>query len=160
MLYIVRHAWAEEPGEAYPDDSLRPLTKAGRKRFRKFIKQLAKRGFNPRYVAASPLVRCRETAEIIAAETPNEPQITELDALAPDSSLEPLIAWTRLQTEGDVAWVGHAPDVGQLTASLIGEPRMGLHFAKGAIAAIEFDHEIAAGQGQLRWLITADVLGK
>jgi hypothetical protein len=35
---------------------------------------------------------------------------------------------------------------------------MALHFAKGAVAAIEFDHEIAAGKGQLRWLITADVL--
>ena len=84
--------------------------------------------------------------------------MTELDCLAPGSSLEPLIAWTRLQTEGDCAWVGHNPDVGRLAASLIGEPRLALHFAKGAIAAIDFDHEIAAGKGQLRWLITADLL--
>ena len=158
MLYIVRHAWAEEPGEDYPDDRLRPLTKAGRKRFRKFVKQLAKRGFDPRHVASSPLVRCRETAEIIAKQAKSEPQITEMEALAPGSSLEPLIAWTRLQTTGDVAWVGHAPDVGLLTASLIGDSRMALHFAKGAVAAIEFDGEVAAGKGLLRWLITADVL--
>ncbi|HUY90230.1 MAG TPA: histidine phosphatase family protein [Pirellulales bacterium] len=158
MLYIVRHAWAEDASEEYPEDKLRPLTKAGRKRFRKFIKQLAKRGFDPRHVASSPLVRCRETAEIIAANVASEPPVTELEALAPGSSLAPLIEWTRQQAEGDVAWVGHAPDVGMLTASLIGEPRLALHFAKGAVAAIEFDHEIAAGAGQLRWLITAEIL--
>ncbi|HEU5430852.1 MAG TPA: histidine phosphatase family protein [Thermomicrobiales bacterium] len=158
MLYIVRHAWAEDAGEEYPDDKLRPLTKAGRKRFRKFVKQLAKRGFDPRHIATSPLVRCRETAEIIAANVPGEPQVAELEALAPGSSLEPLIDWTRRQTGADAAWVGHAPDVGMLAASLIGEPRLALHFAKGAVAAVEFDGEIAAGAGQLRWLITADIL--
>ena len=158
MLYIVRHAWAEEQGEEYPDDERRPLTKPGRKRFRKFIKHLSKCGFNPRSVATSPLARCRETAEIIAKHVESEPKVTELDCLAPGSSLEPLIAWTRLQTEGDCAWVGHNPDVGRLAASLIGEPRLALHFAKGAVAAIDFDHEIAAGKGQLRWLITADLL--
>ncbi|HEV7222916.1 MAG TPA: histidine phosphatase family protein [Pirellulales bacterium] len=158
MLYIVRHAWAEEQGEEYPDDERRPLTKPGRKRFRKFVKHLSKGGFNPRAVATSPLVRCRETAEIIAKHVENGPKVTELDCLAPGSSLEPLIAWTRLQTEGDCAWVGHNPDVGRLAASLIGEPRLALHFAKGAVAAIDFDHEIAAGKGQLRWLITADIL--
>jgi phosphohistidine phosphatase len=158
LLYIVRHAWAEEQGESYPDDERRPLTKSGRKRFRKIIKRLAKRGFNPLHVATSPLVRCRQTAEIIAKHVDSGPQVTNLDALAPGSSLEPLIAWTRLQSEGDGAWVGHSPDVGRLTASLIGEPHTAICFAKGAVAAIEFDHEIAAGKGQLRWLVTAEIL--
>ncbi|HEX5498389.1 MAG TPA: phosphohistidine phosphatase SixA [Thermomicrobiales bacterium] len=158
MLYIVRHAWAEEQGEAYPDDERRPLTKSGRKRFRKIIQRLAKRGFNPLQVATSPLVRCRQTAKIIAKHVESGPQVTTLDALAPGGSLEPLIAWTRLQCKGDSAWVGHSPDVGRLAASLIGEPHTAICFAKGAVAAIEFDREIAAGQGQLRWLVTAEVL--
>ena len=33
-LFIIRHAWAAERDDAaFPDDSLRPLTDKGRKRF-------------------------------------------------------------------------------------------------------------------------------
>ena len=39
-------------------------------------------------------------------------------------------------------------------ASLIGAGRHSTRFAKGAIAAIEFDEEPALGEGTLRWLIT------
>lgn len=157
MLFIVRHAWAEDRGEAYPSDEERPLTKAGRKRFRKVVKRLAKRGFEPAQLATSPLLRCRETADIIAEQCPGGPAITVLDALAPGSSLESALEWTKKQT-GDVAWIGHAPDVEQLTAALIGDGSGSLRFAKGAVAAIEFDGETAPGAGRLCWLATAEIL--
>lgn len=158
MLFIVRHAWAEDRSEAYPNDDLRPLTKAGRKRFRKVVKRMAERGFAPQLIAVSPLVRCRETAEIVAEFVCGEPKVTVVEALSPGSSLEPLLSWTRDQGAVDVAWVGHAPDVGELTAALIGDGRAALRFGKGAIAAIDFDGPIAAGAGELRWFVTADVL--
>ena len=64
-LYIVRHAWAEDIG---PDgnDFSRPLTKKGRKRFEKFITHLRAGGMKVDRIASSPLVRTRETAEIMA----------------------------------------------------------------------------------------------
>lgn len=158
MLFIVRHAWAEDRGEAYPNDDLRPLTKAGRKRFGKVVSRLAERGFAPQHIAVSPLVRCRETAEIIAEFVPGEPKVTVVEALSPGSSLEPLIQWTREQGAEDVAWVGHAPDVGELTAALIGDGSAALRFSKGAIAAIDFDGRLSAGAGELRWLVTANLL--
>ena len=34
-----------------------------------------------------------------------------------------------------------------------------IRFAKGAIAAIEFGDEVAAGAGELNWLATAKLLG-
>ena len=41
LLYIVRHAFAGQHGDpSYPDDSLRPLTKKGRKQFRRVVKKL------------------------------------------------------------------------------------------------------------------------
>ena len=44
ILYIIRHAWAEEADEArWPDDGRRPLTKAGRKRFAQVVETLAER---------------------------------------------------------------------------------------------------------------------
>lgn len=160
ILYIVRHAWAGSPDDPrYPDDALRPLTDKGRKRFRRVARRLAKRGMAPARVATSPLVRCRETAEILVKCT-GKPPLTVLEQLAPGARLDELLPWTREHGAGDVAWVGHAPDVGRLAAALIGADGECIDLAKGAVAAIEFDDEIAAGRGTLRWLATAELLGK
>ncbi|HET6879974.1 MAG TPA: histidine phosphatase family protein [Pirellulales bacterium] len=158
-IFIVRHAWAEDRDEAvYPNDDLRPLARKGRKRFRRLARRLAKRGFDVAHIATSPLVRCRQTADILAEYAPSEPLIIELDALRPSSQLEPLIDWTLKQQGQNVAWVGHAPDVDQLTAALIGDTKATIEFDKGAVAAIEFGGEPAAGQGVLRWLAVAELL--
>jgi phosphohistidine phosphatase len=158
-IYVVRHAWAEDRDEAvYPNDDLRPLARKGRKRFRRMARRLAKRGFDVAHVATSPLVRCRQTADILAEYAPSEPLIIEVDALRPGSQLEPLLEWTRKQEGQDVAWVGHAPDVDQLAAALIGEPHATIQFDKGAVAAIDFDGPPAAGHGSLRWLAVAELL--
>jgi phosphohistidine phosphatase len=160
LLYIVRHAWAEERDEGrYSDDCLRPLTDDGRKRFRKLVRALADRGFMPAEIATSPLVRCQQTAEVIAEVVPSRPRVTVVEELSPGSDLHALLEWTRQRTGGDVAWVGHAPDVSHLTASLIGDALTAIRFAKGSVAAIEFDRPPAAGQGELQWLATAKLLG-
>jgi len=162
ILYIVRHAWAGHFGDpAWPDDFQRPLTENGKARFCRVVEALVERGFAPQIVATSPLVRCRETAEIIRDVVPNHPRVVALDELAPAGSVQALLEWT-LETAGDldqVAWVGHAPDVGQLTAALIGDGAAWFRFAKGAVAAIEFDEALEPGEGELRWLVTAKLLG-
>ncbi|HVA48229.1 MAG TPA: histidine phosphatase family protein [Pirellulales bacterium] len=158
-IYVVRHAWAEERDEAvYSNDDLRPLARRGRKRFRRFARRLAKRGLDVAHIATSPLVRCRQTADILAEYTLSEPLITELDALRPGSQLDALLDWTRKQEGQDVAWVGHAPDVDQLAAALIGDARAAIRFDKGAVAAIEFSGPPVAGQGELCWLAVAELL--
>jgi phosphohistidine phosphatase len=160
LLYIVRHAWAGQHGDPeYPDDSLRPLTKKGEKRFRRVAKRLVKRGFAPCYVATSPLVRCRQTADILMDHLNGIAQLTVLDELAPGARLEEVLPWTRQQPAGDVAWVGHAPDVNHFVAALIGGGSGHADMDKGAVAAIDFDGTLEVGAGTLRWLSTAEVLG-
>ncbi len=155
LLYIIRHAEAGQHGDPrWPDDSLRPLTRKGRKRFDRLVKKLARNGFTPTLVATSPLVRCRQTAQTLVDRLDGEPKLLELAELAPGGELASLVAWTQLQNEADVAWVGHAPDVDRLTSGLIGSGFSNLRFSKGAIAAIEFEGQIAAGQGELLWLAT------
>lgn len=157
-LYIVRHAWADEPNsERYPDDALRPLTREGRRRFRRVVKKLVRRGFAPALVATSPLVRCRQTAEIIARRLDGV-QIVALAALAPGSNLAELVKWTLAQGLERVAWVGHAPDVGRLAAVLVGGEGAAIGFAKGAAAAIDFERQVEPGQGVLSWLATPELL--
>ena len=161
-LYIIRHAWAGHYGDPeWPDDSLRPLTPEGMKRFARVVQKLAGKEFAPQIIATSPLVRCRQTAEIVAEGTPGRPEVVELDALEPGSDLEELIGWTARQAEDydPVAWVGHAPDVGHLTAALIGQSRGWIRYAKGGVAAVRFDEQLAPGEGELRWLVTAKILG-
>ena len=162
IIYIVRHAWAGHFGDPqWPDDFLRPLSADGTVRFTQFVRTLAERDFAPKIAACSSLVRCRQTAEVIAQGVAGCGSVVELDALQPGSNLEALLAWTEAQagTHDEVAWVGHAPDVGQLTAALIGQPDGWIRFAKGAVAAIRMDGSLEAGQGELRWLATAKLLG-
>ena len=49
-----------------------------------------------------------------------------------------------------IAWVGHAPDVSQQAAALLGEGDGGIRFGKGAIAAFRFEGPPQLGGGQLR----------
>ena len=161
-LYIFRHAWAaERDSSLWPDDDLRPLTEDGKKRFAEVIEKLVGRGMAPQVVGASPLVRCKQTAEILAAAAPDEPKVVELDGLRPGSDLEGLLRWTagQFSRHERIAWVGHAPDVGRLASALIGQPEGQIRFAKGAVAAIRFDGPPTAAGGELQWLVTAKLLG-
>ena len=160
LLYIVRHAWAEERDDSiWPGDLERPLTDKGKKRFAQVVKKLVEAEFAPAVIATSPLARCRQTAELIRESVAGKPKVVALDALACGADLSAMIRWTREQAEGDVAWVGHAPDVEIMTARLVGNGDSSLRFAKGAVAAIEFEGQVEPRRGQLQWLATAKLLG-
>lgn len=162
ILYVIRHAWAEEPDDPkWTDDRQRPLTDDGKERFAKVVKALVERGFAPGVIATSPLVRCRQTADIVAMHSPDRAKVVERTELEPGSDLEGVLHWTRNQAADfeEVAWVGHAPDVGNMAASLIGDAGCSLRFAKGAIAAIRFPGPPGVRKGELNWLVTAKVLG-
>ena len=161
-LYIIRHAWAAERGDPrWPDDEQRPLTDEGQRRFARMVEKLAQRDFDPQSITTSPLVRCRQTAELVRRGVPGHPEIVERDELRPGSDLEGLLAWTIAQGRHyeRIAWVGHAPDVGLLAAALLGQADECIRFAKGAVAAIRFSALAGVGRGELRWLVTARVLG-
>lgn len=162
ILYVIRHAWAEDPDDTrWPGDHARPLTKPGRKRFAEVVEKLVKRGFTPQLLATSPLLRCVETAEIVAQGLPAWPEIVERRELAPASDLATLLGWMKREAGQyeQVAWVGHAPDVGRIVATLVGDESAAIDFSKGAVAAIEFEDRPARGLGVLRWLATAKLLG-
>jgi phosphohistidine phosphatase len=159
FIYIARHAWAGERGNPrWPDDSLRELTPEGIERYTHVVKALAARGLAPTRIATSPYARCLQTAQIIANIVPGKPQIDELEALEPGSDLEPLLEWSRAQGDTDTCWVGHSPDVERLAADLIGDGTSRIRFAKGAVAAINFEDEIIPAAGELYWHTSAKLL--
>lgn len=159
-IYVIRHAWAEAADvNRWPDDSVRPLTKEGRSRFRGIARRLVRLGIKPQFVASSPHLRCVETAEILLQVLPTHANLETTADLAPQGEFDRLVAWTQKQLSlhtGDVAWVGHAPDVSHILAQLVGGGRFQL--GKGAVAGVEFEGTIVPGEGQLIFLFPPRML--
>jgi phosphohistidine phosphatase len=152
-LYLIRHGIAEERGDAWPDDTKRPLTEEGIDRLRKSSRALERLGVSFDVVLTSPLVRAHQTAEIIASAYSPKPSIVTMDALAPGGSSATVIAELEKHSKKTrIAIVGHEPDIGELAAKLAGI-RLDLEFKKGAIARIDVDALPPEGPGQLRWFI-------
>ena len=159
-IFIVRHAIAAERGKAYPDDALRPLTPAGKEKFRKVVLGLAWLDVRVDRIVSSPLVRARQTADILAEYLPGKPEVFETEALAPGATFDDLRA--RMEAFGrcsSVALVGHEPGVGEIAARLLGL-RHPLVFKKGAVCRIDIETLPPAGPGELRWFVPPKVLAR
>ena len=100
-LIVCRHAHSD-PGDP---DELRPLTARGHEQARRLGAALAP--LAPVRVAASPLLRARETAAAIAKATGAELVIHE--GLAPGAGVDDVLAAAE-GAEGPVVTVGHQPD--------------------------------------------------
>ena len=87
-LYLIRHAIAYERGPKWPDDTKRPLTRVGIAKMRRAATGIVAAGVKVDLVLSSPLVRARQTAEIVAGAFKRPPKIVEAKELAPDQSAE------------------------------------------------------------------------
>jgi phosphohistidine phosphatase len=158
QLYLIRHGIAESRGEAWPDDAKRPLTEEGIARLRKAARGLERLGVSFDVMLASPLVRARQTADVIAGELDPQPHVTTIPSLAPGGTFQALMA--DLEKHGRrarIALVGHEPGIGELAARLLGS-RHPIEFRKGAVARIDVDALPPSAPGDLRWLLTPKIL--
>ena len=157
-LFLIRHGLAEEHGDAWPDDTKRPLTGEGMSRLRKAVRGLARIGVSLDVVLTSPLVRARQTADIVATGLSPHPSIVSVDSLAPGGSFVAIVAdLEKHARKTRVALVGHEPGLGELAARLIGS-RHPIEFKKGAVCRIDLDDIPPAGPGHLRWMLTPKIL--
>jgi phosphohistidine phosphatase SixA len=124
-LFIVRHAEAA-PGDP---DELRRLTPSGRAAARALGDRLAEQ--RPDAVLASPLLRARETADLIAKACGQEAEPDE--RLAPGTTADDLRAAVAGRGETVVA-VFHQPDCSEVVLALTGRE---VSFAPGTV------HEVA-----------------
>lgn len=157
-LYLIRHAIAEPRGESWPDDARRPLSDAGTIRMRKAARGLARLGVSFEIILTSPLVRARQTAEIVAAALDPRPSTINVEWLAPGGSYAALVAnLEKHALKTRIALVGHEPGIGEFTARLIGS-RHAIEFKKGAVCRIDLERIPPTGPGDLRWLMTPKAL--
>ena len=159
-IYIVRHGIAAERGEAWPDDTKRPLTTRGVHRFRDSVGGLKWLDFAVDEIFSSPLVRAKQTADLLAAGAATGVAVKLLDALAPGHA--PAVVMTQLAKTAKrhrIALVGHEPDLGGLAAHLIGASHP-LAFKKGGICRIDIGALSPKRTGSLVWFVTPKVLRK
>ena len=157
-IYLIRHGLAEERGDSWPDDAKRPLTDEGISRMRKSVRGLSRLGVTLDVVLTSPLVRARQTAEIVAAGVSPRPSLISAESLAPDGSFAAVVADLEKHVrKGRIALVGHEPGIGELAARLIGS-RHAIEFKKGAVCRVDVEALPPSGPGDLRWLLTPKIL--
>jgi phosphohistidine phosphatase len=157
-LYLIRHGIAADRGDAYPDDSKRPLTSRGIARLRREVQGLRALGITFDQIVTSPLVRAKHTADLLAEHLPGRPPVGTSDALAPAGSTAAVVQELgRYARRSRVAVVGHEPNLGELAGRLLGT-KTPLPFKKGAICRIDVESLSPLQTGQLQWFLTPKML--
>jgi phosphohistidine phosphatase len=157
-LYLVRHAIAAERGEEWPDDTKRPLTEAGITKFKEVVEGLVWFDVEIDEIFTSPLVRTRQTANLLGNGLASKATVKTLDALAPGHTPRAVMSeLSKVAKRRRIALVGHEPDLGELAAHLIGSTRA-LPFKKGGVCHIALQGLTSRRPGELVWFLPPKVL--
>ena len=159
-VYLVRHAIAAERGDEWKDDGKRPLTERGIQRFREAAAGLKALEVRIDEIFTSPLVRAKQTADLLAAALQPRPSVKLLSELAPGHSPSVVMAQlAKVAKRRRLALVGHEPDLGELAAHLIGGKRP-VPFRKGGICRLDLEGLSSTRAGSLIWFVPPRVLRK
>jgi phosphohistidine phosphatase len=173
-LLIVRHGPAgdrDEWAKTGKDDDERPLTPRGTREMRRAARGLRQLVGSVDAIGTSPLVRARETAEILGRAFAIEPD--EARAIG-DGDRRGMLRWVRStaaavakKRRGErltIAIVGHEPDLSAaicwlLTGRPIEEPvEPWTELKKGGACLLSFAGHLKPRRATLRWLLTRSQL--
>ncbi len=154
-LYVVRHADAVSIGNGIRSDFDRTLSDKGRSDATMMARTLAQIDIDVQAVLTSPLVRAVETGEIFGRELMRKAETTR--KLEPGFNPRALAEEVLAGSNGaSVVAVGHQPDMSMLISYLVSPS----HAASVVMetCAIACIHLQMAGAGQLRWLLTPEIV--
>ncbi|MGB3404106.1 MAG: phosphohistidine phosphatase SixA [Microcoleaceae cyanobacterium] len=154
-LYLIRHGIAADRDQ-YDSDEDRPLTTPGDRKTRKVAKRLYQFGIKFDRLLSSPLVRARQTAEILH-ESGLSSGVEEFSALSPEGKIQDWLNWyeqTDRIVNKSIALVGHQPDLGNWAEILVwGEAREVLVVKKAGIIGITLpERGCLIANSELFWL--------
>ena len=155
-LILIRHAKAEERSAvAYPDDALRPLSETGRREQALLARAMKRMRISFDYLATSPKIRARETAEILVENMKWKEPLDITSVLGEEFSVTRVIEWlSRYPKEATVACVGHEPDLGELASALLSsDSSVWIDFKKSGVLAIDFSGYPGPGKGMLLYFL-------
>lgn len=153
ILYFLRHG---DAGPGAMAEESRELTADGAAALRAAGPLWRHLHLRPDLVLTSPLIRARQSAEIVveALGLPRPPVAD--DRLAPGADW-PALAQA-MERDGDarrVMFVGHEPDLSSVVQLLTGAAAVRLR--KGGIACVEFPGVPEPGSGEIAWLLDPDL---
>jgi phosphohistidine phosphatase len=156
-IVLMRHGRSTARDSHVGADEQRPLTADGLKRLKQALPGMHRVAPCIERVVTSPLLRARQTAEVVA-EGYSAP-LKESAALAPGADPQVITRWLTRQHDDVLLLVGHESDLGRLASwYLTGSNESFLPMKKGAICVIHFAGKPAAAKGELRLLFTAGQL--
>jgi phosphohistidine phosphatase len=157
QLLLIRHGIAAPLGNPAERDEDRQLTAEGVRRMRRVARGLRQLVPRPRAILSSPLMRARQTAEIVAQRWDGlEP--VPAPALVRGDWEDICRDLASYGAEDTIVLVGHESWISTLTARLLGSqsgPAFG--FRKGGVALIDVEQPSLA-RGSLRWFMPPRVL--
>jgi phosphohistidine phosphatase len=160
-LYLIRHGIAADRLDGQKDEE-RALTEEGASKTKQVAKKLRDLDIRFDLILTSPLVRARQTAEILQSAGLSG-KIEESSDLAPDGEISSWLETLERWCDGggsSLALVGHQPDLGNWAEILVwGEARQGLVLKKaGIIGLLLPDTGTAAGRCSMFWLSSPKLL--
>lgn len=159
-IYLMRHASAvERLGGAIVSDSQRPLTEEGKEEARLVANALKKLNVKPTFIVSSPLVRTRQTAEIVKEVLGIEGELKIADGLAPGGRASEVFKnLKKLPPFEDIFLVGHEPDIGRISADLmLAGPEVMLPFKKAAVIRVDVQDLPPSWPGTLKWFLNPKI---
>jgi phosphohistidine phosphatase len=160
-LYLIRHADAIAVSErGITEDEHRPLSEKGENQAQAIAQGLWRRGILFDKLVTSPLLRAKQTAEVMLKHGPQPgPELLVTEALAPDAKTRQLAKFLRKQGGAIVGLVGHLPHIAEWAAWIIGGKKAQIDIAKAGVACIVCAESPRKGTGVLQWLVTPEWLG-
>lgn len=152
-IYFLRHADAAAAA-GIPDEE-RPLSEEGRRAMQKAAIGMKRLGLKFDLILTSPLLRARQTAEIVS-KTLGAGEAIATEPLTSGRNPREALKDPRGKTAKSLLLVGHAPDLGILLGELVGTEEIPL--SKGALACVEVSSLPPEAAGKLLWLKTAEQL--
>ena len=159
-LLVLRHGEAGKRSMS-PGDFKRTLTAEGRQEIIDLSNGLKYLGVKLDYVLTSPLLRAKNTAEIVAKSLKYKGKVEELVALKPEGSmLEFYSALSKLKQDSVVLVVGHEPYLSKMISEAISQSDCRINLKKAGIARMRVLSVLPKLKGDLRWLLTPKILKK
>lgn len=154
-LFFLRHGIAEDAVGGMRDYD-RALTSEGRAELDKVARAMLRLGVKPDVILSSPLVRARQTAQIVGEIL--GVAVEEAVELQAGCSFEDLLRLLGRYSEETVMLVGHQPDLSSIAARLINADERGLVLKKAGLIRVEVTGRPQAGRGRLIALLTPKML--
>ena len=148
MLYILRHATAEEAASS-GDDGARKLTERSKEKMRGAASGLRAMGLKFDVILTSPLARAAETAEIVSAAYENIPPPQVLPALATGvAATDAVTALRAFSKHENVMIVGHEPQLSAVASILLtgASDVVHLKLKTGGCIAIDLPRPLRTGR--------------